>query len=163
MRAATKQLGYVDTYHMMSCTCPTLCCGWTHCAFVEELIEAYPEAKVVMTGRDVASWHASTTRTVYWRATDPELRAPSRFSWAARIYYPMLPKFFDTFFEGDFPGRGKAVYTRHCDDIRKLVPEHRLLEYRVTDGWVPLCKSLGNHVPMDCPFPNVNDNRDFVT
>ena len=30
---------------------------WPACAFAKELIEAYPEAKVILTNRDVDSWH----------------------------------------------------------------------------------------------------------
>ncbi|KAI1343524.1 P-loop containing nucleoside triphosphate hydrolase protein [Xylariaceae sp. FL0016] len=196
MRAAMKQLGYVDTYHMMNCSIENppdallwmdalrakydgvgqpftrkdwdkllgnsqAVCDWPACAFAKELIEAYPEAKVVLTTRDVDSWHASTMKTVYWRATDPELRWLSNWSWAARMYYPMLKKFFDTFFEGDFPNRGKAVYLRHNEEIRQMVPKDRLLEFRVQDGWDPLCKFLGEEIPAG-GFPNVNDNSDFI-
>ncbi|KAH0494590.1 hypothetical protein TgHK011_001207 [Trichoderma gracile] len=198
MRAAMKQLGYVDTYHMMNCsienppdalmwmdalcakydgkgkpftredwdqllgTCQAVC-DWPAVAFAEELIKAYPEAKVVLTNRDVDSWHASTMKTVYWRATDPELRWLSNFDWAASMYYPMLKKFFDTFFEGDFPNRGKDVYRKHYEHVRSLVPKERLLEYKVTDGWGPLCEFLGDPIPKECSFPNVNDNSDFVS
>ncbi|KAI1422739.1 P-loop containing nucleoside triphosphate hydrolase protein [Xylaria sp. FL1777] len=197
MRAAMKQLGYVDTYHMMNCSIENppdallwmdalrakydgvgeftrkdwdkllggsqAVCDWPACAFAKELIEAYPEAKVVMTTRDVNSWHASTMKTVYWRATDPELRMLSNFSWAAKMYYPMLKKFFDTFFEGDFPNRGKDIFTKHYAEVKKMVPPERLLEYRVQDGWEPLCEFLGCPVPKDVPFPNVNDNSDFIS
>lgn len=197
MRSAMKQLGYVDTYHMMNCSIENppdalmwmeaLCakydgrgpgftrddwdqllggcqavCDWPSIAFARELIEAYPEAKVVLTNRDVDSWHASTMKTVYWRVTDPHLRWLARFDWAAGMYYPMLRKFFDGFFEGDFPGRGKDVFRRHYAEVRRLVPAGRLLEYRVTDGWAPLCEFLGEPVPKGRAFPNVNDNSDFV-
>lgn len=33
-------------------------CDWPAIAFVKELVEAYPEAKVILTTRDVDSWHA---------------------------------------------------------------------------------------------------------
>ena len=33
-------------------------CDWPAVAFAKELIEAYPEAKVIVTTRDVDSWHA---------------------------------------------------------------------------------------------------------
>ncbi|KAI1827628.1 P-loop containing nucleoside triphosphate hydrolase protein [Xylaria intraflava] len=197
MRAAMKQLGFIDTYHMMNCSIENppdallwmdalrakydgvgeftrkdwdkllgnsqAVCDWPACAFAKELIEAYPEAKVVMTTREVNSWHASTMKTVWWRATDPELRMLSNFSWAAKMYYPMLKKFFDCFFEGDFPSRGKDVFTRHYAEVKKLVPPEKLLEYRVQDGWEPLCKFLDVPVPKDTPFPNVNDNSDFIS
>ncbi|TVY80468.1 hypothetical protein LSUE1_G004432 [Lachnellula suecica] len=198
MRAAMQQLGYVDTYHMMSASienppdslmwhqalkakydgvgvpytradwdqllghCQAVC-DWPAIAFAPELIKAYPEAKVVLTNRDVDSWHASTMRTVYWRVTDPELRMLSYVSWAAGMYYPMLKKFFDTFFEGDFPNKGKDVFQRHYQEVRDLVPKENLLEFKVTDGWEPLCEFLGERVPLGDKFPNVNDNSDFVS
>ncbi|KKA28573.1 hypothetical protein TD95_002916 [Thielaviopsis punctulata] len=137
-------------------------CDWPAVAFAKELIEAYPEAKVVMTTRDVDSWHASTMRTVYWRVTDPELRWLSYFNWAAGMYYPMLKKFFDTFFRGDFPNQGKEVFLQHYEEVRQLVPPERLLEFSVSEGWEPLCKFLGDEIPKNEPFPRVNDNHDFV-
>ncbi|KAJ9144632.1 NAD dependent epimerase/dehydratase [Pleurostoma richardsiae] len=138
-------------------------CDWPAVAFAKELIEAYPEAKVVLTTRDVDPWHASTMKTFYWRAVlDPELRLLAWVDWAAGMYQPMIRKFFDTFFEGDFPGRGKQVFLRHCDEVRRLVPKERLLEYRVSEGWEPLCEFLEVPVPKGEPFPNINDNRIFV-
>lgn len=193
-----RRLGYMDTYHMMSCSienppdalmwmdaltakydgvgkpftradwdqllggCQAVC-DWPAVAFARELIEAYPEAKVILTTRDVDSWHASTMKTFYWRAQEPELGLLSSVSWAASMYRPMIRKFFDGFFEGDFPGRGKDVYRRHCDEVRSLVPPDRLLEFRVSEGWDPLCRFLEEPVPKGESFPNVNDTKLFVS
>lgn len=65
-------------------------CDWPSVAFAKELIEAYPEAKVILTTRDVDSWHASTMKTVDWRANDPELKAVAKFDWGSGLYQPML-------------------------------------------------------------------------
>ena len=66
-------------------------CDWPCVAFAKELIEAYPEAKVLVTTREVNSWHASTMKTVHWRATEPELKfAAAMGDWAAGMYQPML-------------------------------------------------------------------------
>jgi hypothetical protein len=137
-------------------------CDWPAVAFAKELIEAYPEAKVILTNRDVNAWHASTMKTVYWRVTDPELHFASNFSWAAGMYAPMLKRFFDCFFEGDFPNRGKEIYERHYEEVRSLVPKERLLEYKITDGWDNLCEFLDESVPLTS-FPRVNDNNDFIS
>ncbi|KAG0650201.1 hypothetical protein D0Z07_3313 [Hyphodiscus hymeniophilus] len=197
MREAMKELGYVDTYHMMSASienppdalmwrdafaakyndgpaftredwdkllghCQAIC-DWPGCAFAKELIEAYPEAKVILTTRDVHSWHASTLKTVFWRVTDPEIQWLQYISWGAGFYYPMLKTFFDCFFEGDFVGKGKEIYLRHYDEVRSMVPPEKLLEFQVKDGWGPLCEFLGNAVPYGRKFPHVNDNSDFVS
>ena len=74
-------------------------CDWPCVAFAKELIEAYPEAKVLVTTRDVDSWHASTMKTVHWRATEPELKFVAKFDWAAGMYQPMLSSMFSTFTE----------------------------------------------------------------
>ena len=93
---------------------------------------------------------------------DPEFKLLHHFSWAASYYYPMLKKFFDTFFEGDFPGKGKEIFKRHYAEVRELVPKENLLEFNITDGWDPLCEFLGERVPKGIKFPHVNDNTDFV-
>ena len=40
-----------------------------------------------------------------------------------------------------------------------MVPIERKLEFRLGDGWEPLCKFLGVEVP-DVPFPRVNDREE---
>ncbi|KAK2786049.1 hypothetical protein FQN52_008045 [Onygenales sp. PD_12] len=136
-------------------------CDWPACAFAKELVEAYPNAKVILTTRDVDSWHSSVMKTVWWRVTDPEHRLVSNFSWAASMYWPMLQKFFDTFFKGDFPNKGKQVYLNHVEEVSSLVPAERLLEYKIGEGWGPLCEFLGEEIP-DTPFPRGNDMQGFV-
>jgi hypothetical protein len=99
--------------------------------------------------------------TVNWRVNDPELRMLSYVDWGAGLYYPMLRKMFDTFFRGDFAVHGKAVFQEHYKEIRGLVPAENLLEYRVGDGWGPLCRFLGQDIPSE-PFPQSNDVGKFV-
>jgi hypothetical protein len=137
-------------------------CDWPAIAFSEELLAAYPEAKVILPSRDVDSWYESVLSTVWWRVTDPELRWASYVDWAASMYRPMLKRFFDVFFEGDFPRTGKARYYEHYDMIRSLVPKERLLEYSVKEGWGPLCEFLERPKPLQ-DFPRVNDSKSFVS
>lgn len=47
------------------------------------------------------------------------------------------------------------LHSEHCDMIRGLIPADRLLEWRATDGWAPICKLLDMDIP-DEPFPHVN-------
>lgn len=137
-------------------------CDWPAVAFAKELIEAYPEAKVLVTTRDVDSWHASVMKTVNWRANDPELKAVARFDWGAGLYQPMLKKFWDVFFGGDFEKNGKEKYRTYYEEIRAMVPEGQLLEYRMGDGWKPLCDFLEVPIPEGTKFPRTNDTDGFV-
>jgi hypothetical protein len=100
-------------------------------------------------------------KTVNWRANDPELRWLSRFDWASSLYYPMIRKFWDCFFYGDFENRGREVFKRHYEEVRSIVPPERLLEYHIGSGWEPLCEFLGEPVPST-PFPHTNDTDNFV-
>lgn len=54
----------------------------------------------------------------------------------------------------------KRGFQEHYDNVRRLVPKERLLEYRIEEGWETLCKFLGESVP-DEPFPKGNSAEDF--
>jgi hypothetical protein len=60
----------------------------------------------------------------------------------------------------DDPALLLAAYERHNATVRQAVPAPRLLEWRATDGWVPLCRTLGVSVP-DLPFPWTNRREDW--
>ena len=48
----------------------------------------------------------------------------------------------------------------HIAAVRRTIPPERLLEFRVSDGWEPLCAFLGRGVP-DEPFPLTNTTEQF--
>ncbi|RMY66231.1 hypothetical protein D0862_15209, partial [Hortaea werneckii] len=51
--------------------------------------------------------------------------------------------------------RSQAAYRHHYQDVRESGPRERLLEFRLQEGWGPLCEFFGREVP-DMPFPHVN-------
>lgn len=53
----------------------------------------------------------------------------------------------------------RAGALRHNEHVRRVVPKDRLLEFRVQEGWEPLCKFLGKPIPNE-PFPRVNGGND---
>jgi hypothetical protein len=55
----------------------------------------------------------------------------------------------------------KERYRRHYAEIRCAVDEERLLEFRLEDGWEPLCQFLGKEMP-DVPFPVKNKRDEHV-
>lgn len=140
-------------------------------AFSEELIAAYPEAKVILTIRDsTASWFDSCLRTVWF------VHRQSSFARGKLLGRPMfdalLPdlfrmgkRMFGDVVDGDFPRTGVYVYEEHNELIRKLVPKERLMVFNVKQGWVPLCEFLGEEVDekmMVGGFPHVNEGQAFV-
>jgi hypothetical protein len=56
--------------------------------------------------------------------------------------------------------RARQGYREHYANVRALVPPERLLEYRLGDGWEPLCDFLGKPIPKE-PFPQLNESRDL--
>ncbi len=54
--------------------------------------------------------------------------------------------------------KAKDAYRAHYKNVRNITPPERLLEFKLSDGWEPLCKFLGKPVP-DVPFPHVNDTN----
>lgn len=104
----------------------------------------------------------STLKTVDWRANDLELKFVAQWDWGAGLYQPMLQKFWSTFFKGDFRKYGKQVFEDYYAELRALVPPENLLEYKMGQGWEPLCEFLEVPVPQGKKFPHVNDTDGFV-
>ncbi len=140
---------------------------WPACSFYGELMEEYPEAKVILTVRDPVRWHESTMKTIY-NASNPESGSP--FFRLVGIFVPRMKKtgrmvnelIWRGTFDGRFEERGYAisVFERRTEEVKANVPSGRLLVYDVKEGWGPLCEFLGAPVP-DEPFPRLNDARTF--
>jgi len=150
-----KVLGNYDAVADVPCIC-----------FAEELIAAYPEAKVLLNERDVDDWLRSmeTTAGVVLKWDSFAWLAP----WDHTLLEPfwehaklVMPAQFHTFndFSPSSPARG--AFHEHYARVLKVAPAEKLLRYRVTEGWEPLCEFLGEEVPKE-DFPRINDARSFV-
>jgi hypothetical protein len=129
---------------------------------VEELMEIYPDAKVICTVRDPDKWWASMgpivenanlTMLSWILAPLPTLR---RF----RRYHDVLDegRVGELYFKEGEPQRPtRAMYERHIEHLKQVVPKEKLLFFDVRDGWAPLCDMLGVAVPKGVPFPKMND------
>lgn len=72
----------------------------------------------------------------------------------------MMVHLFAKYFDGDFELHGKRRFHEHYNMVRALAPEGQLLEYRVQDGWGPLCDFLGAKTPATA-FPNGNTKAEM--
>ncbi len=146
---------------------------WPGCSFYEELMNAYPDAKVLLTIRDPESWYESVNSTIYAisrRASRIPFaslfflllgaKAPGRF----RVGHMTKTLIWEGTFGGSFEDRQHAitVFNQHIEHVKKHVPSDRLLVYEVKEGWEPLCRFLGVEIPPDKPFPRLNERSDFV-
>jgi hypothetical protein len=131
---------------------------WPVAFFWRELMDAYPDAKVILTVRDAQSWYDSFYRTIYQVIKKPMSDDPVIVEHQQMSQRLIL----DRTFGGRFEDRHYAVkvYTRHNDAVQTEVPSDRLLVYEVAQGWSPLCGFWGMSIPQE-PFPNSNDRDTF--
>jgi len=139
---------------------------WPHNSFGPELINAYPNAKVILVEREIEAWYKSFERAVIRGADYPRVIAAVAFldPWGMGFFKDIQRKGFIT---GQFRAKDAAgwranarpVYRAHYAEIRETLKSQpdRLLEYQLGSGWEPLCKFLGKAVP-DEPFPRVNES-----
>ena len=137
--------------------------------YYRQLMEAYPEAKVVLTVRDPDAWYDSARKTIF-RGMPPGAmwvaRALGVFSKNARGF-PRWWSYVQSAVMQDFAeGRthDRAFMTekfrRWNEEVQATVPKDRLLVFEVKQGWEPLCEFLEVDVP-DEPFPRSNDRDSF--
>ncbi|KAI1089261.1 hypothetical protein F5B19DRAFT_468071 [Rostrohypoxylon terebratum] len=55
-----------------------------------------------------------------------------------------------------FPRKARILYDQHHHRIRQRVPPSQLLEYRMGEGWGPICDFLEKSQP-NVPFLELND------
>ena len=131
--------------------------------FAAELISYYPEAKVVLVERNIDSWYGSWSQFLD-NSFNPVLPFLARFdpSWMGRIVNIGVSGVDKQVGSAKTlaaaKARSKEEYRKHYALVRSLVPKDRLLEYKLGDGWEPLCDFLGKPVP-NVPFPHVNDSK----
>lgn len=132
---------------------------WPGAAFYKELMEVYPDAKVLLSLRDPEKWYESTRNTIY-ATVNPSHEMITALGHAPRLNNELIWK--QTFGE-NFEDRRHAieVFERHNKEVKEYVPVDRLLVYEVREGWGPLCEFLGVEVPKGKPFPHLNGTESF--
>ncbi|KAF2245278.1 hypothetical protein BU26DRAFT_66689 [Trematosphaeria pertusa] len=128
--------------------------------FWKQLIEAYPDAKVVLTNRKYEDWERSMNTSIWmmlqWKLTT-FIRTFNLTPMAPMVR--MVHTFFKVHNGNHYkPPESKAAYERHYDNIRNFVPKERLLEFGPQFTWEPLCEFLEHKVPEE-PYPRLNDSK----
>jgi Sulfotransferase domain len=144
---------------------------WPSARYYRELMDCYPDAKVVLSVRDSEAWVRSMRETVWgifhgdtvihhvcdaravldplWRRYTSLMR---RMTWDERT--GVLAG--DTSTDAGLA----AVMNRWNDAVKSTVPAERLLVWDLRDGWEPLCGFLEVDVPEE-PLPRLNDTTSF--
>ncbi len=176
MRLALNTLGFGLTHHMLEViekpdekkrwldvalgTSPnwdnlfdgySSCVDWPSAFYWRELIDVYPDARVLLTWRSPESWWTSFENTILKvLQTSDDPNTLGRLLVAEQT------------FDGKPDDREHAinVYKDHVDEVIATVPDSRLLIHQFGDGWEPLCTHLGVEVPGE-DFPKRNARTEF--
>jgi hypothetical protein len=144
---------------------------WPGGYFWRELMEHYPDAKVLLSVRDAEKWEPSFRETIWNMCFGGEVlnlvsRARAQVDPQWDRYLKLVDRMFwgpqGTFAAGhETPAQMIAQFEAHNELVKANVPPERLLVWSVTEGWEPLCEFLGVAVP-DEPLPHVNDRETFL-
>ncbi|KAL4874484.1 NAD dependent epimerase/dehydratase [Aspergillus karnatakaensis] len=139
--------------------------------FVEDFMDAYPNAQIILTTRSTDAWLPSMQRTinsilgmkrlwllsffdyVYLNPAYTLLRTSLRILTASKWYRNLTD---DKYLLAGYEAHNALVRGAAQSRGRKV------LEYRVEEGWAPLCRFLNRLPPFpDTPFPRVSEG-DFI-
>ncbi|NOK60153.1 MAG: sulfotransferase family protein [Chloroflexi bacterium AL-W] len=183
LKAALEELGFAKCYHMVeviqnpnhvriwkeamegkAVDWNTLFQGyqatvdWPGCTFYQELMHHYPAAKVILSVRNPERWYTSTFQTIYRFSQNRTMQ----FIPNARHIMQMSNRLiWEHTFHGQFENQQYAIdiFNQHIATVKRTVPAKRLLVYDVKQGWEPLCQFLEVPIPIDTPFPHLNDTK----
>ena len=139
------------------------------CYHYRELLQQYPDAKIILTVRDPSHWYDSAAKTIFVKPKPGKVRLLwflSLFSKRLRYIY-RITKNAESFLFGQV-WKNKVsdkvamidFFNTWNEEVKRTVPADKLLVYEVKQGWEPLCKFLNVPIP-DSPFPKANEHGDF--
>ncbi|MEM7125991.1 MAG: flavodoxin [Chloroflexota bacterium] len=129
------------------------------CFYYKELLEKYPDAKVLLSVRDPERWYSSVMESIYltylvprWMQWMPTVGPYLKLAWTM---------VWDKVFEGRVEDKAHAIaiFNAHNEEVKRVVPPEKLLVFNVKDGWEPLCEFLDVPMPQGVPFPHLNDKE----
>ena len=141
------------------------CLDFPSCNYYKELMEYYPDAKVILTVRDAGSWVKS------WNVLNDQILKSFTFRFLAKIPKTSFKLQKDIHnkmilgINGAFQGvksdeERMRKFEEWNQSVIDYVPKERLLVFEVKDGWAPLCKFLDAPIP-DMPFFYKNKTKNM--
>ncbi|KAL1795999.1 hypothetical protein ACET3X_006223 [Alternaria dauci] len=132
------------------------------CVFAPQLVEAYPDAKVILTKRKYKDWEQSMQESIWcldtWRLfTICRKLNLTQLAPLTRLVHSVFQAHNNNNYGGP---AAKAAFDKHYDTVRSLVPKDRLLELDTDEdlSWEPLCGFLGKEIPKGS-FPKASEEK----
>lgn len=132
---------------------------WPGCSFWRELVQAFPDALVLLSVRDLDAWYDSAAATIFHGAIEDPASTRDPDDPFARMWRAIIR---DRFVE-DLADRHRVIDAAqaHNEAVMAAIPPDRLIVWSPADGWGPICEALDVPVPNE-PFPHANTKRDFL-
>ena len=136
-----------------------------------ELMDVYPDAKVLLSVRSAESWIESMHNTIaqIWfgdtimgHLAQARYHIDPPFAGWLDVLYEMWERAEMLVDSRADAAKMAAGFERWNQEVIDTVPADRLLVWHPKDGWEPLCELLELDVP-ETPLPNVNDTENFQT
>jgi hypothetical protein len=125
------------------------------CNYWKELASYYPDAKVILTVRDANSWFDSTNETIHSVEFAGFIKnSPFGEMVQKTIWDVMGNRMQDREYMVEF-------FTKRSAEIISSIASERLLVYKISDGWEPLCEFLDVAVP-NLDFPRINSRDETI-
>ncbi|KAF5244781.1 hypothetical protein FAUST_2298 [Fusarium austroamericanum] len=132
--------------------------------FTPDLMDEYPDAKVVINMRPDGKVWAKSAEESFWFFFSPWFKWVGMLWTNDRLWYKLnmvtKAKCKEDYGTTD-------IFSAECYDTyyRRLLIEAKkrnreVLIFKAEDGWEPLCKFLGKEVPNE-PFPRLNEKKTF--
>lgn len=141
--------------------------------YYKELMQAYPNAKVLLTIRDPESWYQSINSTffqmgaertfldmVWYRLRCLLSKRKRQLDLLDKLTSKILGQ---DYFQNRLADRQFILdfFDMHTEAVKLHVPADKLLIYEVKSGWQPLCDFLECPIPEGIQFPHLNDTQSF--
>lgn len=128
--------------------------------FVQDLLEMYPDAKVILNTRDPDKWLKSIDETI-GPATTKKMQMAT--FWHSSLYsVSTLYETWENSAHAQAVGTGRMIHRqtliRHQDWVRGLMKKdgRGYIEWDPPMGWAPICELVEKPVPNE-DFPHAND------
>lgn len=131
---------------------------WPGCTYWRELMQQWPQAKVILSVRDPHRWHQSVLNTIFSDAHVARFEGTD----AHPDFQAMVRRLNQQTFDNRSQDEEYAIsiYQAHNEAVMREVPPEKLLVFNPAEGWEPLCQFLGVAVP-DEEFPRVNSTKEW--
>ncbi|MDT0555514.1 sulfotransferase family protein [Patiriisocius hiemis] len=139
--------------------------------YYKKLLKEFPDAKIILTKRDVNAWYESTFKTI-WQVTpdkllegikdESELASNENLKNKIACIRFLREVYFKKELNDDFLNKENTIkaFENHIQEVINFLPKEKLLVYEVSQGWGPLCSFLGKPIPTN-EFPHLNKKEQF--